>query len=187
MYFSLFYILFFTLDILLVSNFEVLGMIPMNFLVAGTGLFSFFYLLRHNKFLKINSRFYFFSKLFLSYIILISLFNLVQGAYPVFSSFIYLSKEKWFAISSLLNKIPFVFSLVILFIAFFILPLKSSLNCWIFYSAATGLVRYGILVLVKTLPPLLYRYYGVFDLIMLFGWLMIINTSIKKEYSFGIS
>ena len=187
MYFALFYILFFGVDILLVSNFQILGMIPMSFLVAGTGVFLIFYLLRHNKIFKIDSRSSFLFNLFVPYIILISFFNLVRGTYPVFSPAVHFSTEKWFAITSLIYKVIFILSLIVFFSAFSMLFLKHSLNRWVFYSAAIALIRYGIPIFLKILPPLLYRYFGVFDLIMLFGWLMIISTFIKKEYGFDIS
>jgi len=111
----------------------------------------------------------------------------VWSIHPIFNSIIHLSPNRWFTIKSLVDIIIFIVSLIIFFGCLLMASSKHSIYRWIFYSAGAALIRYGTSIFLKTLPSLFYRYSGVFDLIMIFGWLMIINTSIKKEYSFGIS
>ena len=59
MYFAIFFLLFFIIDILFVSGFEVLGLIPINYLVAGVVFFFSFFLKKHFKVFEIDLKYHF--------------------------------------------------------------------------------------------------------------------------------
>ena len=176
MYFALFYILFFTLDILLIMKFLLLGMIPMHYLVAGVGLFCCAFLLKRFSFFSIITKHSFIPILFFCYILIFSLFRLFQGS------------RRMFAYSNILAELNFlpdwifsIFAAILSLLIGFMIHSKSSLSNWMFFSAVASVIGNGF-PLVFGMPVLYYRYSGVFDMLMLFGWLMIIITLMRMEY-----
>ena len=184
MIFAICFILFFALDILLVTQFEALGMVPMNYFVAGVGVF-FLVRLRNHLLVKerdANGRWvYLFFYLF---ILFISVFNLISGIFSFlhpheFLSRIWLQAENW---------TNYTLILFALFLSYKILrsaPRENFFFKWLLFSSIAGVVRFGMLLPFIKTPIILYRYLGIFDLIMVFGWLMIIIGSMHKEYRFG--
>ena len=180
MYFALFYIFFFALDILLVSRFRVLGMAPMFYLVAGVGFFCCFFIGKRFSVFSISSRYSFIHKLFFAFVLIISIQNFSEGV----SHLLKLIRNINLQLQFIPDWIFCVFSFSLSLLIVFLIPLKSSLSRWMLYSTVTGFIRYGVPV-VFGLPQMLHRFMGVFDLIMLFGWLMIIVTLLRMEFDFG--
>ena len=182
-------ILFFTFNIILISKFKTLGMIPMHYLVSGMGASLFFNVKKYNNIMIYDQKSRCFLNLSFVLFFLISLFHFSYG-FRVALGKLFISDDTWFQIISVIYFI-FVFVSCLLFIInIFIIFFKNTLFKWTFYSLSVIVLKYGILILLKNLPTLLFRYYGIFDLLMLFGWLMIIFTLFKDKYeveSFGYS
>jgi hypothetical protein len=178
MYFAFFYILFFALDILAATRLQVLGMIPVHYLVAGVGFFLSVFLVRRHHFWNSTGIKPIFLILFYSYVILISLLNFILASSRAFYSLGFIR------ITIFLPAIiiTIITALMILFLLFK-LPMKYVLSKWILFSMVAGFVRYSVESFIS-LPFILFRYSGVLDLIMLFGWLMIIVTLVRMEFAF---
>ena len=184
MYFAFLYLLFFAVDILFVTHFEALGLMPVHFLVAGMGLFFSGCLLKCSFPFEDGKQSRLFRRVFLIYILIISLFNLANGCLRSFSSVSRISLDKWFAVDFWINGAILTFSLILFFLFFSAMPLRHSLSRWMLYSVGAGILRYGVGHVWRPLPVLLFRYMGVLDFIMLFGWLMVIDTLLRREYGF---
>lgn len=179
MYFAFFYLFFFALNILLATRFFVLGMVPMHFLVAGVGFFVCFYLGKRFSLFPIYKKDSILPKIFFAYVLIVSLFNFFGGL--CFS--IGLFREFLLRMHFIPDQALCAFSGFLSLWISFLVPLKSSLLKWMLYSVVAGFIRYSV-PLVFGLPVWLYRYLGVLDLIMLFGWLMMIITLMRLEYGF---
>ena len=181
MYFAFFYLLFFALDILVVMEFAALGMIPMNYLVAGVGFFCCYQGGKCFSQFSNYRRSSFIYCLFFFYILIISLSNFFWGNFRIVRYIFKLSVffeivPAWvlFALSGILSLSIAVF-----------LPMSSSLSRWMLFSSLAGAVRFGITFIFSG-SIFLHRWDGVLDLVMLFGWLMIIITYLRMEYGLGI-
>lgn len=179
MHIAIIYLTLISIDILLVTRFEVFGMLPMSYFVAGTGASFLIFIYKYGAplFFKLKQRYLII--IFLLNILLISLFQLFTGIrYIVGDPLI---------VSDLLIKIELAFN-TYMGISFFLLTiliivsLNKSMSEWLLYSSIIGFVRYGIEFFMGILPNLLYRYLGILDIFMLFGWLMILTTLINEKY-----
>jgi hypothetical protein len=182
MYFAFFYLIFFALDIFIVSNLKSVGMVPMHFLIGGVGFFFCFYVGKRFSIFNHHTKYSIIHILSFALIVLVSVFNL----FAAISMSIKIFQVFMVRIGFIPEWVFSVFSGLLSLLIVFLIPLKSSLSRWMLYSAVTCFIRYCI-PLVIGLPELLYRYMGVFDLIMLFGWLMIIITLLRLEYGFDLS
>lgn len=75
-----------------------------------------------------------------------------------------------------------IVSLILIFVILFTKQLNPTLSKWMLWSVTIGFISYGVRFFFR-LPILLYRYEGVIDLIMLFGWLMIIDNLLRMEFA----
>lgn len=182
MYFAFFYLIFFALDILIVGNLMSLGLVPMDFLIAGVGFFFCFYVVKRFSIFTHHTKYSILPKLSFTLIVLVSVFNLFEALCMSIKIFLVFMVRIGFVPEWVFSVFSGLLSLLIVFL----IPLKPSLSRWMLYSVVTCFVRY-CLPLIIGLPELLYRYMGVFDLIMLFGWLMIIITLLRLEYDFDLS
>lgn len=175
MLFVLVYLLFFAVDMLAATNFLVLGMMSMSYLVAGVGFFTLFLLLKRKDIcishLKKQWIFYF----FVFNVILVTGYNLNR------------------CIPNLLNliinhDIDFYLGHFVAGFSGFLLILmlrwakkSSPVWRWMVYSSAAVLCHYALWEILTPVPVVIYRYYGIVDLCILFGWLMIVHTVLKEE------
>ena len=191
MVFAICFLLFFALDILLAAKFQMLGLVPMNYFVAGVSVF-FLVRLRNHLLVKerdTNGRWvYLFFYLF---ILFVSVFNFINGIF----SFIHSSNKGVFSFLDLkvvLSHIWFQvedwtgYTLVLfaLFLCYKILrsaPRENFFFKWLLFSSIAGVVRFTLLLPFINTPNLLYRYLGIFDLIMVFGWL---HMLVPASYSY---
>lgn len=180
MYFAIFYLFLISVDILIIFKFKVLGMLPMSYFVAGTGVSFLFYISKYwnSIFVSYKKRYLFI--IFIINIFLISLFQLLTGVRHIVGK-TFISDYLWIQISDVFDGF-----IIISFLFIIIILLKASLNHilskWLMFCAIIGFTRHGIECILRILPEIIYRYLGVLDIIMLFGWLMIITTFINEEY-----
>jgi hypothetical protein len=177
MLFAFLYVLFFAFDILLATQFLVLGMMPMHFVVGGTGLFFIFFLIRRHHFFTVKRMGTLFPKIFWGYIVFITASNIFHATVRAFRSLGIISFD-WFPPVFII----IVVSALLAVLAPFTLSMEHTLSRWLLFSLIAGVVRYGIEALF-TLPVIVWRYLGVLDLVMLFSWLMMIVTMMRMEFS----
>lgn len=177
MYFALFFLIFFTIDILLVFSLQVLGMIPMYYLVAGVGFFSSFFLYNRISRLPFPSNNRVAPLLFTLHIFFIAL----DRFYIASRQFIMIIFEFRLPTIFLTDWFMLISSGFVFFIISITLLKKNKLWKWIMYSLVTGFLN-GLLNLIFGSNILFFRYAGIFDLIMMFGWLMIMVTLLKEEF-----
>lgn len=177
MLFAFFYILFFAFDILLATRFLVLGMMPMQFVVGGTGVFFIFFLIRRHHFFTIKRMGTLFPKIFWGYIVLITASNMFEATLRALQSLGIISFD-WYPPVLIITVVTAVLAVF----APLMLSMEHTLSRWLLFSLIAGIVRYGVEALF-TLPVIVWRYLGVLDLVMLFGWLMMIVTMMRMEFS----
>jgi len=189
MYFALFYIFFFALDILIATRFETLGMIPMNFLVSGVSLFMIIFM-RMNKSavkraMEEDPPFY----LLYTFIIATFLINFYHGAFrffvltyimPPMTEFLYVL-DHYIDIAMILLSLTLFISVLTH------CDLSAAVCRWSLQIAVTAFFKYSLwwFSWVRYGSPghhLLMRYGGVMDLAIIFGWLMVVSTTLKKEH-----
>ena len=173
-------ILFFAFDILIITRFELLGMLPIHYLVSGMGASFFINVKKYNNIMMYDQRSRCFLNMSFIYFLLISLFHFSCGFRVVIGK-LFISDDTWFQIESVIHFIFVFIAFSLLIVNIFIRSFHDTLFRWTFYSLSVVVLKYGILIFMKNLPTLLFRYFGIFDLLMLFGWLMIIITLIKEE------
>ena len=177
MYFAFFYILFFAIDILAATRLQVLGMIPVHYLVAGVGFFLSVFLIKRYHFLRSIEIFSVTLLLFWGYVFLLTVFYLFLASsralvdLGVIDTMIIVPDVIIISISSFL-----------LLVSLFTLPLKYAISKWMLFSVIAGFIS-NFVNSFFSLPMILWRYSGVLDLIMLFGWLMIIVTLVRMEFA----
>ena len=180
MYFALFYILFFAIDILIVFRFETLGMLPANYLVAGVGTFCIFNLVKRFSFIPERVRDSYVSKLFIFHLFTMTCINLAIGFLVIIQSILSHITTSSFIVS--IQWIAFFTSLAVNLFITFNIKLKGSIFFWMFFSVTVSTFRWGIVAIPPEVHALIHRFSGVVDLIMIFGWLMIIVQILKREF-----
>ncbi len=179
MYFALFYLLFFTLDILFSTSMQTIGLTPVNYLVAGVGSFCLFFLWKR---ILIDPPAYsnpLICKLFYIDMFLITIFNFLMANLQFFQFYDHV------VIGSTFNRQNIVALNLILFVLILCLKTKrSQLHVWIEYSVLVSLIWYSIPLIIKY-NMLTMRWGGLVDILMLYGWLRIIDLFMAEEYKFG--
>jgi len=172
--FALGYLLFFAIDILLANNFWVLGMMYTSFLTAGVGVFTIIFMLRRMPICLMSIKPKFLIIGFLTLVSFISFRNLIGNQFLIPIPFI---EELYESMRSVIAGIA-----SLLLVLFFIFQKKKNeLKRWMIYSLIAILCHFLLWEILSPVPPLIYRYYGIMDLIILFGWLMIVHTLLKEE------
>src|SRR4030042_6709638 len=180
MLFPVVFVLFFTLDILLITRFSSFGLVPVFYLSAGTGLFMawFLYRYRNQGTRTVRDagifRLYFFS------VILIFLNNFLQASMSLIV-FLFKYDVKLLFVLSGLTEIPILIFSFIILIMVILKPSRSPLEVWILLSVSVTVLKYGLFRFYDALPPLLWRYGGVLDMAILFCWLVIIHKLLEEE------
>ena len=177
MYFAFSYILFFALDILAATKFQVLGMIPVRYLISGAGFFFVIFTSKRLSFFRLNHAGTIIPQFFFFYILFIACMSFLIASSRALQHLSIISM-----IHSPAMIVQTVISAILIFIILFTKQMKSEISGWMLFSVVAGFVRYGVEAFIS-LPFILYRYSGVLDLIMLFGWLMIIVTIVRMEYA----
>ena len=176
MYFALFFLIFFAIDILLACRFEILGMIPMYYLVAGVGFFSSFFFCSRISRMPFTSNNRIVPLLFSLHIFLITLDRFyVASRRFILEIFEFRLPSIYLTDWLMLISSGFVFLIIsITFVE------KSKVWNWIKYSLVAGFLN-GLLYLLFGSKSIFFRYAGIPDLIMIFGWLMVMVTLLEEE------
>ena len=181
MLYALFLIIFFAIDILLVSKLKILGMLPIYYLLAGIGT-SFFININHYKselryYLKTKSFFTF----FLLYMIAITLFHFLIGFRALFGT-AFIDSTTFLSLTYISNIVQIISSCFLIF-AIFYKSLKNIITRWILYSAIMNIIYNMLDAFLSLLPTEIHRYSGIVGLLLAFGWLMIVFTLINQKYN----
>ena len=194
MYFAFLYLLVFAFDILVVTRFHVLGMIPMSYLVSGVGCFFLYFLLRKKQFFPVHFKYSLFIYIYILYVFIMFVSNFIIGNYRilVFASILNNSNEFLSDMTTYSRQLLFFLSLILILMIIHMILSKKAPSFWIIISTGVYPLYYiigdffiygEVCIPVKT-PSLIYRYSGIFDLIVLFGWLMVMRIMLDKEYGF---
>ncbi len=155
----------------------------MAYLVAGVALFLLLFLRKRLDFIPQGKYTPFFLIFYLFFIFLVLILNVLLGLSNLYGDIA-------FGNTMLFEKIMnwFLTFYLIIFIVVFhklIFSGKDSLFKWIGISLLGGILRFGIHLVIPFLPIMIFVYMGVLDLIILFGWLMIIIVISQKELENG--
>ena len=179
MYFALIYLFIFGLDILLIHKFQALGLMPMDYLVAGVGVFCSLLFMKQYKSFRMLKREETVFKIFILYVLIVALFRFGT---PIMS-LIYASLKLKVLYDSAIEYILTGYSILLCIIIPVVMDMKAKLPRWLFFSTFSAIFASLQLHLFfnHSLSILIWRYSGIFDLFMLFGWLMIIHTLMHAE------
>jgi hypothetical protein len=176
--FALGFVLFFALDALIIFNFDILGMLYMNFLMSGTGLAYLVFCLNKRYVLRdlMQSSFLY---------ILLLLHVLSVLIYHTFTMMNYLlrftSADNISMFDTHYGWGETCLSVVLLIIFVFRMPSKSPLYRWIVAALFVTALRYLEIAIIDPMPMLLYRYDGILDLGVLFIWFVIADRVLRWE------
>jgi len=182
MYFALLYIIFFTLNIFILMRFQGIWGIPVSFVVAGVGLFCTYEFNKHQSFCDFPLHYSKYFKFFIFYIFLLSSIYFIYGFGAIISRIV---KFQFLIFDAISEKLLFIISSITTIIFSILLYLRSYIIKWIVFSSLICTIHWGIIIFIGKPMPFFF-YYGLFDMFMLFGWLMIITILIKREYSLNV-
>ena len=183
MYFAFFFLLFFAIDILFATRFDTLGMAPMCYFAGGVGLFCCWLFIKRSTIFKSQVHSKLLLRLFISYVYVITIINFLKGFVNLIQSD---NAINIFRVISSLYPFLFIFSMVVFIGSIFRMIQKNVIIMWIAYSSFVGCLTYCVLFLFESSSVILWRFSGIFDLFMLFGWLMIVHTLIRLEFNDAI-
>ena len=184
MYFATGFLLFFVLDILIFTRFWLFGMWPVGLLIAALGLFTAV-LLARNCDLFPSRREKRLLRVWVGFTFLIAL-------EPLVAMFVFRMRDKiriidrdYFALLHRVNVGVLILALSLFFSTLLSMPRRNPVFRWLLFVAASVALTYAVDGFWRPMPMLAHRYSGVFDLPMLFGWLMVVHTFILERFGFG--
>ena len=181
------FLIFFCVDIFICTQFQNLGLVPMSYFVSGIGLFYLIHMRRsfkreyqYNKSNMLNVLYigmYF-------YVILVSVNNFILGIYSFTQTQLF-DLDLWFEIQERIMQALLLYSIILFaLVIFYIFRKNNNIMPWILCASAGALMRNTVQFLFESRSIWLYKNMGLFDLPMLFGWLMIIIETFRREYQF---
>ncbi len=179
MWFVIAYLLFFTIDILIETDFYVYGMMPYNALVTAVSLYTAV-MLRHMRPWMNNPRQRILFWSWIVFMIILFLEHLFYIVYPSLHRWITI--DLYASILDIANHIFTVWAGALFFLTWKIMRPPDRLRKWLMISAAGTMINFGICLIFSPAPVLLYRYEGVLGYVMLFGFLMAVLTIMQKKY-----
>jgi len=179
MWFALSYLFFFTIDILVESEFYVFGMMPYTALVTAVSIYTFLILRHMRSWIRTRGQLLV-VQLWLGFMIAVSVFHLFSSTGYIWNSWI--SAERSFLISDISNKVFFLWGFFLLLSSCRLLKPFSKIHPWLISAALAIMFNFGIYWVIDPVPELLYRYEGFLGLPMLFCWLMIDIIILRKKY-----
>jgi len=185
LFFSLLYIMFFVIDLLIVTyiifTIPVIGMIPLNYFIAGVGTFIILFLSKKRNSIQVKFKYRFVFWIYYIHIIILSVHNL----------FIATSHLHLIDSGGLISKILSYIIIMISFFIFLFIPrfetFKYRIIRWIYFSSWFVCIRSILDILPLRLPIKIYMNLGIITLPMLFSWLMIIDSMLKEEFPLELS
>jgi hypothetical protein len=164
------------------TGFYALGLGPMHNFVAGVGVY---FLIRMRKILlkQEKSCRYSYAGIFL-YVLIITFNNLLLGLYsPVLDSFIHI--KIWISIQESFLTGIVLFSVILFIFILININKKDPFYFWFVYIVAFSAVRHIVQMIFSSSSPWMWRNIGIFEMPVLFGWLMLIIKTLKSECQFG--
>lgn len=179
MTFALLYLLFFTIDIYVVSELKAFGMIPVSLLVAGVG-FYFCFLLPgpfRRAFLRSGKRWV--TGVFLFYVAGLSVGRFLTGSYLLVKG---LGADVNVMLLPRMEGVLMRLSGIVLLLMMLGMSHRSPFGKWMLWSSGLGFFRYFIYEFIPR-SNLLFRYDSILDLLMLYGWLRILDDLIYERWT----
>jgi hypothetical protein len=176
------FIIFFYLDIFISVNFTAIGMMPMAFLITAVSLFVSIVLIRSNPVIFDHSerrlnRMWIFSLIVFALIKFISNLPLylagVFGMDPMLLVSVY--EQMIFALSAFLLAVTLL------------VRHKTVFHRWQVFCAFSIFIQAVLPVTIWRLMPVkVYAFYGLIQMPMIFGMLMLVDSLLKRRFGFNL-
>lgn len=176
--------LFFTLDILVESRFQVFGMMPYKALTSAVSLYTLFMIRASlgDPRVKINRSVAVVWIVFLAGICIYHFFQTTFGI--LWNRFI--ATDYMFALADKCDALFLIGGLLVFIISYLGENRSATFRRWLLLSAGATAFTFIGPVLVKPMPMMLFRYEGLLGMPMIFGWLMISLTILNMKYDPGL-
>jgi hypothetical protein len=182
MLFAVGFILFFYLDIFISHRFMAIGMMPMAYLITAVALFVSIVLFRANPAVfdrgeRLLNRVWILSLFFISIIQFLS--NMLTNLARILS--MDTLALDWIIAHALLG-------VSMLLLVFTLIERHNTIYYrWQVFSALSCLIQALLPVTIwRVMPIKVYCFYGLIQLPMLFGFLMMIDSVLKKRFGFAV-
>ncbi len=177
------FILFFYLDIFISGQFRSIGMMPIAFLIAAVALFVSIVLIRTNQdvFSRPERRL---NRIWILSLIAIAIVQLVYFMWgDTLSEILHI---KVIIFSMVFDWIMFGVSSILLLFTFF--RRQKTVYCrWQVFCSFSIFIQAVLPVTVwRIMPVTVYCFYGLIQMPMIFGMLMMIDSVLKRRFGFAI-
>lgn len=185
MYFALIYILFFSIDMLIETRFKMFGLLPTMYISAAVGFFLIGLLIRKKLVKEWQNGVRMDVILIIVSILTITAIRFAAALFSLLSKITSLenplsSLASNFAESDFLRLFFFFLTAIFLRTP---LTINKKIVGWFYFSMCVWLIRhYIIFFFVKYSMKFHVWGIGPQEMIMVFGWLMMIHTLIKEEF-----
>jgi len=182
MLFAVGFILFFYLDILISFRFFSIGMMPMAYLITAVSLFVSVILFRANP-AVFNRRERRLNRIWIFFLFFISVFQFLSNMQGKIAR---LLSMDMLVLDWIISHSAFCFSTLLLVFTL-IGKQKSVYFRWQVFSAFSCFMQAVLPVTVwRIMPDKVYYFYGLIQMPMLFGFLMMIDSVLKRRYGFAV-
>ena len=160
-------------------------MVPINNLMGGVGLAICILIFRNKKTVlsEVMNR-----KLIIIlpiYFILITFYNLAYGLASILpDTRIY---SLWFDFSDAFDSILILCHIIVGLLFLRNKKMNGNIKRWILISICISIVKSGLNIIIELFSPVVYRFYGILDFMVIFCWMVIIDKIMVKRFQFGIS
>jgi len=173
-------ILFLMLEVLIIFEFQTIGMIPVDLVFACVGLPILIMLIKKRKTLQAN-RISNSSNIFL----FIYFFFIISERIPTIVCVFVPLYDRLYQFWIDAEPISVLILIGIHFLGLYIFwrdkQIEKPLNKWIIFSIIIGLFKLLIRYKLGHFPLWVYRYYGIFDFAAIFCWLIAIDSFLKLK------
>jgi hypothetical protein len=182
MVFAAGFILFFYLDIFISLHFVAIGMMPMAYLITAVALFVSIVLIQANRNLFDRPE----RRLNRIWIFLLIVFAVIHFIWNLFGGFFAdIFQIDLGLFSQLAESVLCGISSILLFLTL-IHQFNTVYYRWQVFCAFSIFIQAVLPVtLWRIMPEKVYRYYGLLQMPMLFGLLMMVDSILKKRFGFG--
>jgi hypothetical protein len=181
MLFAVGFIVFFYLDIFISLNFIAIGMMPMAFLITAVSLFVSIVLIRSNPVIFDHSE----RRLNRMWIFLLIVFALVELVTNIRLDFKVIFGMDVRLLDLVYGIIKCALSAVLLVVTL-VSRRKTVFNRWQVFCAFSIFIQALLPITVwRLMPELVFRFYGLVQLPMIFGMLMLIDSVLVRRFGFN--
>jgi hypothetical protein len=179
--FAVGFILFFYLDIFVSLHFTALGMMPMAFLIAAVSLFVSIVLIRANPtvFSRPERRL---NRIWILSLIVIAIVQFVSNMWG--DSLSEILRMKTIMLSRVIDWTLFGVSVILLLFTFFWRQKTVYYRWQVFCSFSIFIQDLLPVTIWRLMPVKVYAFYGLMQMPMLFGLLMMIDSVLKRRFGF---